>query len=656
MKQVEDKPSKGFVKFFIVTFAVATVLIIDGLITKLPIFSYENRGSDVLVIIFAVELAVCIIAQIMYLRLTVIKKVFNFGYFKLNSDNMKRIILGIQLLLMGLASGVLLQIATSNSYSSDLVQASIIISSVTSISVLTLLFLRFASWFTIIRNRLLLVYTLAVLAMVVNTVVILSYSYFSFLNSFELITPDLASINDTPFTYSNIKSVYLITSIFQYSSTWIASVILLHGYSLRIGRIKFWIMMMLPLLYFVGKFQFMFINIFVLYNIMSPIEFFRFYTLFFAITDLAGGFTFGIVFWTLSRNVSDKSIKYYMNISGIGIFLLFISSQVTGITILPYPPFGLLTNSFMAIASYLLFVGIYQSAIRASADPLIRTSIRKSVLNEVRFLNNIGASEMRDSVTNTVSTAMKKFADKIAEDTNYSIGDLGYDINDYVRMAMIETQRMRAKGGETLLYSRAESPFGQSWEKWVESWWKWCYYNPYGKSPAEDCTGKLSSKGQVSDDVWYLAGTFGGKAQRTCKVPNGMSIFFPIINDLISFHADPHLKTESDLHAYAKADLDHTTLLCARIDGCELQNLKSYRVHSSLFQIMLPVEVGRSAPVRTQAVSDGYWIFLKPLPPGEHKIEFIGEKLEFDRLTQDGAPIENLPKFHVEVKYTIQVV
>jgi hypothetical protein len=656
MKQAQNKTSKPFVKLFIVTFIVAGVLTIDGLITKLPIFSYENRGSDILVVIFGLELAICITVQVIYLRLTVIKKVFNFGNFKLNSDYLKHIIMGIQLLLMGLASGVFIQIVISDSYSSDLVQASIIISSLASISLLTLLFLRFTSWFTISHNRLLLVYTLAVLAMILNSLVILLYSYFSFLNSFNLITPDLASTNDTPFTYANIKSVYLITSILQYSSTWIASVIILHGYSLKIGRIKFWIMMMLPLLYFVSKFQFLFFNIFVQYNIMSPIEFYRFYTLFFAVTDLAGGFTFGIVFWILSRNVSDNSIKYFMNISGIGIFLFFISSQVTGITILPYPPFGLLTNSFMALASYLLFVGIYQSAIRASAVPIIRTSIRNSVQNEVRFLNNIGASEMRERISNTVSTTMKKFADKISEDADYNKSNLDYDINEYVRMAIAETKTMRYKGDGTLLYSKDESPFGRTWEKWVESWWNWCYYDPYGENPAEDCTGELSSKGQVSKDVWYLAGTFGGKAQRTCRVPKGMSIFFPLINDLISFHTDPHLKTESDLHAYAKADLDHTIFLAARVDGSELQNLSSYRVHSSLFQIMLPMEAGRSAPVRTQAVSDGYWIFLKPLTPGEHKIEFMGEKLAFDRITQDGASVENLPKFCVELKYTIQVV
>jgi hypothetical protein len=656
MKQAQQKPSKPFVKLFIVTFAVAAVLTIDALITKLPIYSYENRGSDILVVILAVELAICIAVQVMYLRLTVIKKTFNFGYFKLKSESLRRIIMGIQLLIMGLALGVLVQIVISDSYSSDLVQASIIISSVASISVLILLFLRFISWFSISHNKLLLAYTLAVLFMVVNSLVILLYSYFSFLNSFDLITPDLASINNTPFTYGNIKSAYLITSIFQYSSTWIASVILLRGYSLRIGRIKFWIMMMLPLLYFVSKFQFLFINIFVQYNIMSPIEFYRFYTLFFAVTDLAGGFIFGIVFWTLSRNVSDNSIKYYMNISGIGIFLFFISSQVTGITILPYPPFGLLTNSFMALASYLLFVGIYQSAIRASADPILRTSIRKSVESEVRFLNNIGASEMRERVSNIVSTAMKRFSDKISEDTSYNMSDLDYDINKYVTLAVAETRRMRYKGGRTLLFSKDDSPFGQTWEKWVESWWNWCYYDPYGENPAEDYTGELSSKGQVSKDVWYLAGTFGGKAQRKCQVPKGMSIFFPVINDLISFHTDQQLKTESELHAYAKADLDHTILLAARIDGCELQNLNSYRVHSSLFQIMLPVEVGRSAPVRTQAVSDGYWIFLKPLAPGEHIIEFKGEKLAFDRIIQDGTSVENLPKFYVEVKYTIQVV
>lgn len=216
-------------------------------------------------------------------------------------------------------------------------------------------------------------------------------------------------------------------------------------------------------------------------------------------------------------------------------------------------------------------------------------------------------------------------------------------------------QRLFGKSKSTGLFSVAEKPFRKSWQYWVEEWWKWCYFDPYGISPASDTTGKSCAKGQTNEDVWFLGGTFGGRAVRTCEVPKNRAIFFPIINDIISFYTDPDLKTEHDLHDYASADLDHTSVLSVRVDGFEIQDLFSYRIHSSLFEIVLPPSGNESTPRKTQAVSDGYWIFLKPLPRGVHELEFSGQKLEFDRFKEDNFVLTELPKFSVDVKYHLHV-
>ena len=51
--------------------------------------------------------------------------------------------------------------------------------------------------------------------------------------------------------------------------------------------------------------------------------------------------------------------------------------------------------------------------------------------------------------------------------------------------------------------------------------------------------------------------------------------------------------------------------------------MENYRVQSGLFNVTLPENTNAGvAPGTTKAVSDAYMVFLKPLSPGNHKLEF----------------------------------
>src|SRR6185436_17492104 len=108
---------------------------------------------------------------------------------------------------------------------------------------------------------------------------------------------------------------------------------------------------------------------------------------------------FGLSYWIVSRKISNNSLRQFVQISGIGICLLFLSSHITNLTLLPYPPFGLMSISFESVSSFLLFIGLYQSAIITSKDSIIRSLIHKSKSNELRFIGNIGSSEMEHNIT-----------------------------------------------------------------------------------------------------------------------------------------------------------------------------------------------------------------------------------------------------------------
>ena len=59
-------------------------------------------------------------------------------------------------------------------------------------------------------------------------------------------------------------------------------------------------------------------------------------------------------------------------------------------------------------------------------------------------------------------------------------------------------------------------------------------------------------------------------------------------------------------------------------------------------------------PTLTKGISDGYWIFLKPLSIGEHTIFFRGEKSLYDEMQYSGYKGEH-GMFKVEVQYDILV-
>jgi hypothetical protein len=102
--------------------------------------------------------------------------------------------------------------------------------------------------------------------------------------------------------------------------------------------------------------------------------------MFFSVTKPVGGLLFGLAFWTVARNTSNRTVKDYMIISGYGLILLFSSNQPLGLALGPFPPFGLATISLSAIGCYLVVAGVYSSALSVANDVQLRKSIRKSVM------------------------------------------------------------------------------------------------------------------------------------------------------------------------------------------------------------------------------------------------------------------------------------
>lgn len=177
------------------------------------------------------------------------------------------------------------------------------------------------------------------------------------------------------------------------------------------------------------------------------------------------------------------------------------------------------------------------------------------------------------------------------------------------------------------LFRSDSTPFGTPYAEWTSRWWTWLISIPLSESPAADSTGQYCATNQEGP-VWFLAGTFQGSAVRTCEIPSGKAILFPVFNAECSFAEYPNLRSDSELSQCAREAIDPVTFVQASVDGMPLQNIS--RVQSQPFNATFPEEniFGVQAGP-TRAVSDGFWIFLQPLSPGNHQINFRGALIDY---------------------------
>lgn len=175
------------------------------------------------------------------------------------------------------------------------------------------------------------------------------------------------------------------------------------------------------------------------------------------------------------------------------------------------------------------------------------------------------------------------------------------------------------------VYPPGSAPYNLTYGQWSAKWWQWALSLPQDINPLIDQTGEHCAQGQnQTSPVWFLAGTAGGSVERTCTIPEGKAILFPVLNS-VNVKTDPS-ETEGDLRATSKQEMDNPAILEASIDGIPLQELQNYRAESPpLFNITLPEGNIFGVPeMSSEAVSDGYWVMLQPLPVGDHNLNFQG--------------------------------
>lgn len=116
---------------------------------------------------------------------------------------------------------------------------------------------------------------------------------------------------------------------------------------------------------------------------------------------------------------------------------------------------------------------------------------------------------------------------------------------------------------------------------------------------------------------------------RECRVPPGKALLFPVLNSpWIGLNDPPEHQTEEYIREQASAS-HFATNLHASVDGVAVADVSRYLEDSVIFEAPVPADNFFGLPdgfITGPNVDSGYYLVVRPLPPGAHTIRFAGNQ------------------------------
>ncbi|MDW0237607.1 MAG: hypothetical protein QOC35_03435 [Nitrososphaeraceae archaeon] len=337
-----------------------------------------------------------------------------------------------QFLLAGIIALVILQVLLVREYNSVMLYIVLSISYGLWIVTLGLLGKALFSWYRVKKNLMVLLFALSMVFYVINGVFGL-YGQLEELAKRNLVIEygDVAIFPESP---SPVLVVYQTASSIAYILTWIATIMLLRPYIEKLGKLKFWSIMGATMVYYLIQFPLFTLGYFTPSensNAMANI-------LTFSLSAIFSGIIFGVAFLSVARVLKiGTAARNYMIIAAYGFLLFYIAGSALVLQA-AYPPYGLVSVSFTGLSCYLIYNGLYFSAISVSQDMTLRQSIRKSVMEQSKLLDSIGTAEMEREVQKQVLTVAKKASASMEEESGIEASMNEVDMKEYLELVIRE--------------------------------------------------------------------------------------------------------------------------------------------------------------------------------------------------------------------------
>lgn len=386
-------------KIYIIVYAVLALIVIDTILNQ----NSEMR-SHLETLGFSVPLFVCMgivviggqiyILQFVRQKSSEIRK--KAAYLRISYN----IVFLIQMLVVSIFVFVLIQLITTQQYSTISLTIVTTVTYGLTIGLMGIFAIIFFSWYKSNRNSIvILIYGLSFAAVVIASAIFLTGSLYRLMEKPTYISSeDVAPAKSKPGSLLYyLAKMYHYADIVSFLLKWVATALLLYHYSQKMGRTKYWMLISLPLVYFSGTY----LDDYHLYEPQTEVDH-LYWDLYTSLNSTAGGILFYVGFVVAARHFhKNMTVRDYLIMCGFG-FLLFFSAGQSTLANTLYPPFGLATMSLYGLSTYMILLALYSCAISVSEDIELRKSIKKSTLRESKFLESMSTAQMEKDLTRRI--------------------------------------------------------------------------------------------------------------------------------------------------------------------------------------------------------------------------------------------------------------
>ena len=205
------------------------------------------------------------------------------------------------------------------------------------------------------------------------------------------------------------------------------------------------------------------------------------------------------------------------------------------------------------------------------------------------------------------------------------------------------------------LFSKDEMPFDVPYDTWVSKYWNWWLgLSTDEATPTPD--GCVINKSEPM--VMLMETTVDGSPNQVCNVSSDQGIIIPMwiawcdTGDHKGLSDEQLTKCAREEYNLGKigsevkvdgvpvADLDVVMSLISGSLDYDINSLTNVtEFQSKGFNLTIPedTQAANSVPGTWRAGSHGWWVFLKPLPPGEHTISYNVRVAPTGALTSPGT-------------------
>ena len=432
-------------KLLVVISALIVLMVTDIALFRIyDIISKQFISIYTKEILFAIISISCLVAE--YLLLEFIKPLRdeNKNKNKLHISLLYSVTKGAQYVIGAIVVLLIIQILSSSYYSNVILLAIILCSYVLSIGILSVFIARILTLLSLKRNTIFMfLFVLAVGSITVNAAIaMIDVSLRLGDRTSDTRALFGGSVDSSKGRYNAIDDLYLVSYILSFVSAWIATAALLSNYARKLGKIKYLLVTISPMIFFIGQFVASFPN--EISSLINVDKFFlaSFTTVIITLSKPLGGFMLGIGFWSMAQvGKSNPALNRYLTISGFGFFLLFTSNQALLMSINPYPPFGIATITVMGLSAYLVIIGIYMSTISLSQDAELRQSIRRVARSQSKLFDSMVSAEIEKEIEKRVMEVIRTRSVEMEDETGVEPSLNDQEIHDYLKQVIREVKR-----------------------------------------------------------------------------------------------------------------------------------------------------------------------------------------------------------------------